>query len=673
MSKPTNLFRRGAVYWWRRRLTLSVFENFPISLSLSLLTRELSIARARGAAMTMVSERLRMTIQQRIIAGVLTPEQANSIANAEVKAFRSQLMMVDANLVTELCSLPVSPERSKWVLQQFWQGAQQGGLPDVIDQDYADHHWPDLTPDERQHLLELTRKARPSFRLMFDAVDRLHEAGAEGTELNITLVKRLIVRARAEVARQAAEGDLLGAWLHGESIDPAVPQRQILAPNYAEQLRAIVEVPTPLTSPSADPFGLVDDDARKILLMTPVELAEHHIEQKYAHLTHRKDGKRKRSSTGEQTLRQIRCAARMLQQSVPKGTPFSLITSEQVQAFDSYLDRLPTSYGKSPKHHSLDLVLADFCTQTDDRVEAGDLALDDVGLELPTTNKHFRYLQRMRRIVEDLCPNLPRVDYSKYTQPDLKGAREAREAYTLEQGEAIFALPPWTGCQSISERLEPGNSIIHDGLYWVLLLVWYTGARREEICAIKLEHIRQEHGVDYLDIVDGKTGNAIRRIAIASELKRLGFLTYVEALRSAGDVRLFPELQPGRTHGKLGDVFYKLWWIYLKPMVPGLVRGQAMHSCRHTVSTELKDLGVFPEFRNDLLGQAQSVGGEGVTRYSKATRLARLQEVVDQIPIVTAHLPDLAGFSPILPAHMRVPRPTRKKRHDMQISYGGRF
>ena len=60
MAKPTNLYRRGAVYWWRRRLTFGVFERSTISLLLSLLTKELSIARARGAAMPMVSERLRM-------------------------------------------------------------------------------------------------------------------------------------------------------------------------------------------------------------------------------------------------------------------------------------------------------------------------------------------------------------------------------------------------------------------------------------------------------------------------------------------------------------------------------------------------------------------------------------------------------------------------------------
>jgi len=106
-------------------------------------------------------------------------------------------------------------------------------------------------------------------------------------------------------------------------------------------------------------------------------------------------------------------------------------------------------------------------------------------------------------------------------------------------------------------------------------------------------------------------------------------------------------------------VFYKIWWIYLKPLVPGLVRGQAMHSCRHMVSTELKELQVFTEFRDDLLGH-KGKGSEGKTRYAKATRLRRILEVVDQIPIVTDHLPDFHGRSPLLPADLRIPRPTRQ-------------
>jgi integrase len=255
---------------------------------------------------------------------------------------------------------------------------------------------------------------------------------------------------------------------------------------------------------------------------------------------------------------------------------------------------------------------------------------------------------------------LPIVSYAKYCQPDIKKDRDARVEYTPEQGRAIFSLPPWTGCSGVKERLEAGMVTIHDALFWVLLLVWYTGARREEICALRLIDIRSEHGIDYLLIPDGKTENALRHIPIAEELKRLGFLSFVTAMREAGEQLLFPEIQPGRGKRTLGDVFYKLWWIYLKPMIPGLVRGQAMHSCRHMVSTELKDLQVFPEFRNDLLGHSSGKGGEGVTRYPKATRLNRLQGLVDSIPIVTDHLPSFAGESPLLPAEVRVPRPIRQ-------------
>lgn len=667
MSKPTNLFRRGAVYWWRRRLTLSVFGNLPISLSLSLLTRELSIARARGAAMTMASERLRMTIQQRIGAGLITPEQASRIANEEAKAFRTQLVMVDANLVSEPYLAPVTPERSKLCLQQFWQGVQEGGLPETIDQAYAERHWPELGAAERDELLALVNRVQPAVGLLIDAATRLQEVGLEPTDINIALAKRLIIRSRAEIARQAAEGDLLQDWLLLAE-DASQPQQPA-----AEHLPSAPLVPVVRSAMSTDwavqvavdPFAGADETARRILEMTPVQLADHYIKHRYEDLAHRQTGKRKRTATDEHTLRQIRCAARMLQQSVPPGTPFSLITAEQVRTFDSYLDRLPISFGKSPKTRELSLDLGSYCTLIDGLVADGELNMDDIGLELPTTNKHFRYLQRLRKLVEELCPSLPHVNYGKYTQPDLKDARAARQAYTLEQGQAIFSLPPWTGCRGLDDRLTAGCSIIHDALYWVLLLVWYTGARREEICAIRLSQIRQEHGIDYIDVLEGKTHNAVRRLPIATELKRLGFLAYVEALREEGETRLFPDLEPGKP-GKLGDVFYKLWWIYLKPMVPGLVRGQAMHSCRHTVSTELKELGVFPEFRADLMGQSKSKGGEQEIRYSKATRLARLLEVAEQIPIVTAHLPDHVGKSPILPARLRVPRPTRERKSESE-------
>jgi len=136
-------------------------------------------------------------------------------------------------------------------------------------------------------------------------------------------------------------------------------------------------------------------------------------------------------------------------------------------------------------------------------------------------------------------------------------------------------------------------------------------------------------------------------------------MRYVEAMRAAGETLLFPELMPGNaTKRKLGDFFYKLWWIYIKPMVPNLKRGQTMHSARHMVADELKDQSVFIEFRNDFLGHKAK--GEGENRYPSAASLSRLKEVVEKIPVVTSHLPDQYNLQ-LLPDAMRRARPQREQ------------
>ena len=53
--------------------------NAPITLSLSLLTKELSIARGRSAAMTAHSEKVRMSLYRRIAQEGLTFEQQKQL------------------------------------------------------------------------------------------------------------------------------------------------------------------------------------------------------------------------------------------------------------------------------------------------------------------------------------------------------------------------------------------------------------------------------------------------------------------------------------------------------------------------------------------------------------------------------------------------------------------
>lgn len=398
---------------------------------------------------------------------------------------------------------------------------------------------------------------------------------------------------------------------------------------------------------------------------TPVDAAERMIAETPRLLEHRRGGKREKDSVGEQTLRQIRWAAVLLQKSLPPGAPMWRVTKADIVELDHWFDQLSVHYGKASRDHDLAQSLQEAAALFADRVEAGDLLTDHIGFSTGTANKHLNKLGQIHSFMRKAVSIAEPIDFGEFTAAIDQDEREARQRYTREQGEAIFRLPPWTGCVGINDRLSPGSAIIHDGLFYLLLLVWYTGARREELAKLMLDDVEAEHGIDYLLIrptVMGRIKNraARRVVVIADELIRLGFLRYVAAMREAGEQLLFPEFVPGGdTKRKLGDVFYKLWWIYIAPSVPDRKRGQAMHAARHTVSDELKDQEVFVEFRNDLLGH-KGAGGEGVTRYPGRTSLEKLKATVAKIPIVTSHLSDQRTIH-LLPGRLRQARPTRAK------------
>ena len=257
-------------------------------------------------------------------------------------------------------------------------------------------------------------------------------------------------------------------------------------------------------------------------------------------------------------------------------------------------------------------------------------------------------------------PAMAIIDWSDFIYEDNRDAREQRDAYTEDEGRAMFRLPIWVGSRSLAKRLEIGNEIYHDAGYWVPLIAWYTGCRREEICQLTLADIGQSNGIWYLTVTDENGGRvknlaSKRDVPFADELIRLGLPGYVEALRAAGESMLFPELRTEAKNRSYGDVYYKSWWTKLAKKLDFIEPGQALHSFRHTVTTELKHMKVFLETRSDLVGHAIPI--ETASRYSKAARIADLKEAVDQIPKVTDRLKPAAIR--LLPPDRRAPRPAR--------------
>jgi len=165
----------------------------------------------------------------------------------------------------------------------------------------------------------------------------------------------------------------------------------------------------------------------------------------------------------------------------------------------------------------------------------------------------------------------------------------------------------------LQELTENTSGLVKSDEYkWATLLALYTGARRREIAQLFLTDIRQEGGIWYFDINDDgprkslKTPAAKRRVPIHSELIRLGFLDWVQALPR--QERLFMSFSynvkegygrnPGRWFGTFLDK--------LGMKETGLV----LHSFRHTMITRLAQAGVPEPLYQDIVGHER----EGVAQ-----------------------------------------------------------
>ena len=656
MSTFQHVYRRGHVFWWRRIHRLS--GGRTLDLRLSLRSYERSQAVSRGAALTAATGGVVVMLNRRIEAAAAKPTEAELQAMA--KAAYEELL---AEFCTEQRSRPYDAEEHSFVnlayADYYNRLARNGGHMSLMEGEVtrlAGEGWDEQRIADLRTIVNL-REDRDITRLTPKLMDaKLRAFGFEPTdELRWMLELALYPAFRdahldAEISlRNGLEGS---AFLYASSAESAFhPSSPLPAaqPAMAGDPRRSLVTATELAIP---------EDWRDV---TPVEAAERLIAQRPALWDHRKKGKRAIPQVGEQTLRQIRWAAALLQKSMD-GRPFWTTTQEDLKTLDQWFELLPTTCGKAPWHRWPETTLEEISRDAEEQVEAGAYEADVIGLHVGTTNKHFRKLGQIHEFMrEQIGAAVPALKFSELISTDIKDERAARAAYTPEQGKELFNLPPWTGCESVDERLRAGEHTFHDALFFVLLLVWYTGMRREEVCKLLVDDVKEFGGVWHLDVrftAAGrvKNGSSVRLVAICEELRRLGFIEYVRAIRSAGHDALFPELVSQRAGAKKGDTFYKLWWIYLKPLLPSLQRGQALHAARHMVDTELKELEIFPEFRDDALGHKGE--GEGPSRYAKATRLQKLLGVVNQIPVVTGHLPACKEIR-LLPPVYRRPRPRR--------------
>ena len=179
--------------------------------------------------------------------------------------------------------------------------------------------------------------------------------------------------------------------------------------------------------------------------------------------------------------------------------------------------------------------------------------------------------------------------------PDDVAKRDKRHPFSDEQLRTIFNAPLYRGCLD-GERgyAKPGSNRPRNARFWVPLIALHTGMRLNEICQLDTADIREIEGVQCFvvseDSVSGvrdkslKTSASERLVPVHPALIECGILAFVEDQRSAKQVKLFPDIDPG-PRGKRAVAFSKWFTQFLRSCGAYQPR-TSFHSFRHNFRDE---------------------------------------------------------------------------------------
>lgn len=319
--------------------------------------------------------------------------------------------------------------------------------------------------------------------------------------------------------------------------------------------------------------------------------------------------------------------------------PANYLGKEQVAEFMSWVTRFP-GRKRSAELNALPMraLVERFEELNAGLVKAGQEPIPT--LTVSTVEEWFAGFKRMYAYGVDL-DLIEKNPFDRIKSLVVKGAPALkRRAYTDAEIIKIFSAPLFTGFdpeRSTRFREVPGDIVKKDVRYWLPILSLFHGGRLTELAAMPLADLKQtSSGTWYFDLTGRplkgarrvKTESGKREIPLHPHMLKLGFLEYVAALRTDGEVRLFPDLDHGSRHGA-GHEFSKWWGDWMDNL--GLNDAQITHhSWRHSWKRRARASPVKEEMHDVISGHKgiASVGreyGEGADIEDLARDMALIE------------------------------------------------
>ncbi len=645
MPAVSHVFRRGAVYYWRRRIPAAPDAGPGCVLILSLGTKDQDEARRLAAALTHMSE----TVLEEARRGRLTPSEAQAIMLAvaleQIETLKRAAIADRALNRPE----PMSGERADRILGAAYRLlAERGGGARLAEDETEFLRSCHLPPSENFQvatMLEVLRRQNkappPNWK-----VERLlgeHAPNVERTPVAYVEALHAFYRGKA-----AACLDTDARWGGSLEADMAAVRSatSVIAADQSSSPSPVAEAEPPLASaPPAAPAAaeaIAPRDAAPSGVQAKPSLAL--IPSTISGLTEKLVTTRSPKRWTTKTARQMTSTADLLIRVVGHDE-FRRLRQEDFAVFRDVLDRLPVTFGKSAKDKLRPLAdILRVAERPDRRKEDGESPDSEKrGRDAGTVNRYFTQLNALLKYAAGYGVSCAEpIDLSFFAEPTPERARDDRPPMTDDDIRALLQAPVWLGCAGAHERLTAGDVVIQDALYWAPLIAIYTLARREEICGLMIDDVVFDALTPHFRIAPNryrrlKNAQSTRKIPIHPELLRLGLRAYVGALGTLGYDLLFPELLPASGRAPLGDQFHDDWSPLLKQQLSQSdAQGKVFHSIRHWGNQTLSDRSVSLEWRRDIMGHAGK--SETDERYREATHLKRLFSALKKLPQVTANL-----------------------------------
>lgn len=264
----------------------------------------------------------------------------------------------------------------------------------------------------------------------------------------------------------------------------------------------------------------------------------------------------------------------------------------------------------------------------------------------PTTiNKHlsginsiFEYAKKIH-VLPRSSPNFGEGLHLD-TEDNLE-AHEQRPGFTEDQVRLFFTHPVFMGRKSAYFYNHAGPVIVRDTLFWLPILAALQLVRREEICQLKVKHVRQLEGIWFFDLMQKdlklKNAQSKRRIPIHDYALRLGFIEQVVAGRDPEEL-LFPDLAPN-AQGSFSDAVGKRVSRMVDSLDIKLIRvdqteaNGAFHPFRHYGITQLENSAVKSSLIEALSGHSSEARKSERRRYTDEYYLHVLKEAIDTLVV----------------------------------------